>query len=80
EILGMEGEVSARARNVASAYEEALDAYFAAKFDDAIAKCQALATTAPDDGPCQTLIRRAEHMKEHRPPADWNGVWVMHSK
>ncbi|MFH1077701.1 MAG: adenylate/guanylate cyclase domain-containing protein [Patescibacteria group bacterium] len=80
EILGMEGSVSARDRNIATAYEEALDAYFAARFDAAIAACQALAATAPKDGPCQTLIRRAEHMKEHRPPSDWNGAWVMHSK
>ncbi|MBU1448826.1 adenylate/guanylate cyclase domain-containing protein [Patescibacteria group bacterium] len=80
EILGMEGSVSARDRITVAAYEEALDAYFASKFDDAITKCEALATTAPKDGPCQTLIRRAGHMKEHRPPPGWNGVWVMHSK
>jgi adenylate cyclase len=80
EILGIEGQVAPKERKLAADFEAALDAYFARDFDAAIARCEAIRKTWPDDGPCATLIDRATHMKTHAPPPDWNGVWVMHTK
>jgi adenylate cyclase len=74
ELLGPAG--TARGGAVV-AYEQALDDYFARRFEAAIA---ALAPHAGNDGPCRVLLARSRALREAPPPADWDGVYVATSK
>lgn len=58
------------------AYEHALDAYFARRFDDAIE----LLREAPADPPSAALVARCRGYLDEPPPADWDGVFVATSK
>jgi adenylate cyclase len=70
ELLGPRGTVLGAA---AQAYEQALDDYFARRFDAVIA---ALEPHAEADGPCRVLLARSLALREAPPPADWDGAYV----
>ncbi len=74
-LLGLRAE-SADAIARASAYERALDAYFARDFPRALALLGALG----DDPPSRVLETRCVAMLGRPPPPDWNGVYVATEK
>ena len=67
-------------KQLAKDFETALEAYFSRNFADAIAKCETIQRTMPNDGPTKLLIDRANHFTETPPPADWVGTWVYTKK
>jgi adenylate cyclase len=80
EVLAMSKDVREKDQRLVSAFEAALDAYFARDFDDAIQKAETILASYPDDGPSKTLITRSKFWKENPPPADWDGTWVFTKK
>jgi adenylate cyclase len=75
ELLGARG-ASGLALAVARTYEQALDAYFARRFDDAIQ----LLDRQLDDPPSRVLCERCARLCESPPPDGWDGVYVASSK
>jgi adenylate cyclase len=77
EVYELLGRRDGAERPAAAArYEQALDAYFARRFDDALA----LLGDAPGDPPAQVLGERCRHLRVQPPPAGWDGVYVATDK
>jgi adenylate cyclase len=74
ELLGPAGEAASPA---VTAYEAALEDYFARGFDSAIER---LVPHAPADAPSRVLLERCRALRDDPPPADWDGVYVATSK
>jgi adenylate cyclase len=75
ELLGRRRDLSQRPGAVVR-YEQALEAYFARRFDEALT----LLADAGDDPPSAVLAARCRHLRVEPPPADWNGVYVAKEK
>jgi adenylate cyclase len=75
ELLGRREAAAPRPAFVAR-YEQALDAYFARRFDDALAILDGCA----DDAPSRVLAERCRHFRVEGPPADWDGIYVAKDK
>jgi adenylate cyclase len=75
ELLGRRGAPGLPVE-VARVYEEALDAYFARRFDEAMA----LLEPQRDDPPSAVLYARCARLREAPPPDGWDGVYVATSK
>ncbi|MDD5437703.1 MAG: adenylate/guanylate cyclase domain-containing protein [Patescibacteria group bacterium] len=80
-------EVMKRNKNASQAdkqfikkFEDALAAYFAKDFAQAVQLTSELLSERPEDGPSKTLKARSDHFLQEPPPGDWNGVWVMTKK
>jgi adenylate cyclase len=80
EVLGLEGAVSAELASAAKVYEEALDAYLARNFDNALSMFERAAQKRPNDKAASVLIARCRRYQITPPPADWTGVSAMESK
>jgi len=74
ELVGRSGP-SAKS-DVLAAYEAALSAYFARRFEPAL---ELLADNA-EDRPSQVLANRCHHFLATPPPPEWNGVYVATEK
>jgi adenylate cyclase len=79
ELLGIRGEVPTDVLDARDVYERALDAYFAADFEDAGALFSRAAALRPDDRAAAMMRERAATLAED-PPLSWNGVHVMLEK
>jgi adenylate cyclase len=75
ELVGRRRDPGERAQVIAR-YEQALQAYFDRRFDEALA----LIGDACRDRPSQILAERCQRLRVEPPPADWNGVYVAHEK
>jgi adenylate cyclase len=75
ELLGRRRDVR-EIPAVIARYEQALDAYFARRFDAALA----LLADAADDRPSEVLAARCRALRAAPPPGDWNGVYVAREK
>jgi len=75
ELLGRRETAAPRPAFVAR-YEQALEAYFARRFDDALAILDGCA----DDAPSRVLAERCRHFRIEGPPADWDGIYVAKEK
>jgi adenylate cyclase len=62
------------------AYEDALAAYQAQKWDAAEQKLLELCARFGEDGPAQALLDREKDFRAHPPAADWDGVYVSTTK
>jgi len=80
QVMETVDKVNPSQRELAKAFEVALDAYFARDFDGAITKCDAILATYPNDGPTKNLKTRAEHFRTDPPPSEWVGTWVYTKK
>lgn len=80
QVVGMNGNVEDGYAKFAKQYEVALGHYYARRFDQAIAECEALLAINPDDLSTKNLMERCRIYKESPPPEDWNGAWVMTKK
>lgn len=67
-------------QTLARDFEVALESYFAKKFQDARARCDAILVTHPDDGPTSNLRERARAFITNPPPESWNGAWIYTKK
>ena len=61
-------------------FADALAAYRAQCWPQAIEKLEQLLILYPDDGPSHEFLRRCHEYIGHPPPADWDGVYVMETK
>ncbi|MHB8830788.1 MAG: CHASE2 domain-containing protein, partial [Patescibacteria group bacterium] len=80
EVMKRSKNASQVERQFVKKFEDALAAYFAKDFSQAVQLTSELLSERTDDGPSKTLKARAEHFIQEPPPADWNGVWVMMKK
>ena len=74
ELLGPVG--AARGPEI-TAYEAALDHYFARRFSQAIAGLAAFVETDP---PSKVLLERCQTFLASPPPPEWDGTWIARSK
>jgi adenylate cyclase len=63
-----------------AAYNGALAAYKGRRFEEGIALFGALSEQRPGDGLVKMYLERCRQMKDHPPPADWDGVFKMTTK
>jgi adenylate cyclase len=61
-------------------FDEGLEKYKQAQWDDAIAVFKRALEIKPGDPPSELYIRRCEDLKEHPPPEPWDGVFTMTKK
>ena len=66
--------------DVVSYFNEGMRNYRAAKFSNAIAQFEKALACHPRDKLSTTYIERCQHLVDHPPGDDWNGVWVMTQK
>jgi adenylate cyclase len=75
ELLGRRDAATLRPA-FAAGYEQALEAYFARRFDDALA----ILDGCRDDPPSRVLAARCRQFRLEGPPAGWNGIYVAKEK
>jgi adenylate cyclase len=75
ELLGRRDTAVPRPEVVVR-YERALDAYFARRFDDALA----ILDGCGDDAPSRVLAERCRRFRAEGPPSDWDGIYVAKEK
>jgi adenylate cyclase len=76
EVFELLGPAGTPVPGRVSAYERALQAYWARDFDGAAAILEG----HPEDPPSRTLLERCRGFAKAPPPPDWDGVWVAASK
>ncbi len=79
ELLGLRGAISAETAEFRALYESALEVYFAGEFERAEALFEQAKRFRPSDIGAGTMRDRC-YMLASNPPADWNGVHIMHEK
>lgn len=80
EVLERMSSAIESQKQLAQSFEAALEAYFSKNFQDAIAKCHAILSAHPDDGPSKNLLERSQQFLVAPPPAEWDGTWVFTKK
>jgi adenylate cyclase len=80
ELLGEVGRVAPTVLAARDRYEAALEAYFAQRFEEAIAGFGAAAELRPTDRAATTMAQRAGNLQAYSPGPDWNGVHVATTK
>jgi class 3 adenylate cyclase len=73
EILGRKGELTPKPLSSRDSYQEALGAYRAQQWDDALRALHASLEATPDDGPSTALLKRIEALRADPPSRDWDG-------
>jgi adenylate cyclase len=61
-------------------YHDGVALYRDRRFAEAVRLFAALAEETPEDGPTALYRRRAEELRDHPPPPDWDGVYVARAK
>ena len=75
EILGRKGELTSQQMALRDGYLEALVAYRARRWKDALVALKAALEAMPGDGPSLALVRRIESLKANPLLEDWDGSW-----
>lgn len=75
--LGAPGETDAEA---IAAFEAALTAWSARRFDDARAGFEAVLTLWPGDAPARDYLRALDAFRDNPPPPDWDGAVSLNTK
>jgi adenylate cyclase len=75
EILGRKDELTPQLLSSRDSYQEALGAYRAQRWDDALRALHASLEAMPGDGPSTALLKRIEALKADPPSRDWDGSW-----
>lgn len=82
--LGLKSEIDTALVTQADAFASILADYRAQRWEAAEAKLQALiqqaASTTASIQLYQIYLERIDHLRQHPPAADWDGVWVFESK
>jgi len=63
-----------------SAYKDGINLYLARDWEKAIAAFSTVLQLLPEDGPAQVYIDRCEEFKQHPPPENWDGRYILKSK
>lgn len=79
-VLSLKEQITDEARRRVAKFEEALQAYFDRKFEEAITKAKAYLEIWPEDVAAQNLIKRCEAYHQTPPPAEWDGTYVLTKK
>ena len=82
ELLGKKGEMDETVKELLPHYNQGLDFYKQADWDEAIACFDKALELNPNDGPSETLLKRCQLMKKSLlvKKEDWDGVYSMTSK
>jgi adenylate cyclase len=80
ELVAAKGQLTAQQQAVHAAFAEALAAYRAQRWDEAVAGFQKVLQIAPTDGPARVFIKRCETLRAAALPSDWNGVYKLEEK
>jgi adenylate cyclase len=76
ELLGgADGDALERLERRATALAPVLAAYRAARFDDAVAACEAALAADPDDALVAAYLARCRRLSGAPPGPGWDGVW-----
>ena len=79
ELLGMRGLVASDILHARDLYEAGLEAYFAGDFEPAERMFDEAARARPTDLAAPTMRDRCREIAAD-PPANWDGIHVMHEK
>ena len=79
ELIGRKGEIATTILDARADYESALDAYFAGDFEQAIGLFTQASHLRPDDLAAPMMSERCRTLAA-APPAEWDGIHVMHEK
>jgi adenylate cyclase len=80
EVIESMDSASVEQKEYARSFEEALDAYFGRRFDQAVSLCGAMLRERPEDKSPRLLSDRARAFLSHPPADDWDGRWVFTKK
>lgn len=79
ELIGRKGEIPTVTLDARADYESALEAYFAGDFEQAIGLFAEAARLRPDDLAATMMSERCRALAA-APPAEWDGIHIMHEK
>ncbi len=80
ELRGLSEEIDDQERRFEELCEQALDAYLARDFEQAMSSWQQASDLVGGDRACQVMMDRCREFVRQPPPQDWNGVYVARSK
>ncbi len=81
ELVGYRSKVAGTNKELkAKAFEEGLAEYRARRFEEAVRRFRNCLDLDAEDGPSAVFTERCALLKDHPPPADWDGVFVMKTK
>jgi adenylate cyclase len=80
ELVAAKGQLTAQQQAVHAAFAEALVAYRAQRWDQAVAGFQKVLQIVPADGPAQVFLKRCETLRAAPLPLDWDGVYKLENK
>jgi adenylate cyclase len=79
ELIGPKGAAPTQILEARAVYESALDAYFAGGFEQAAALFAGASSLRPDDLAATSMRARCQALAAN-PPAEWDGIYIMHEK
>ncbi|HEU0217421.1 MAG TPA: adenylate/guanylate cyclase domain-containing protein [Stellaceae bacterium] len=79
ELISLKGAAPTQILEARAVYENALDAYFAGKFEQANALFAGASSLRPDDLAATSMRSRCQALAA-QPPAEWDGIYIMHEK
>jgi adenylate cyclase len=80
QLVAAKGQITAEQRAVNATFAEALAAYRAQRWDQAVAGFRQVLQIAPMDGPAQVFLKRCETLRAASLPTDWAGVYKLDAK
>ena len=80
EVMARAGALTGAQDGLRTHYAEALAAYRARRFDQALAAFNAALEAVPGDGPSRTMLARIAQFEGNPPDAGWDGAWRLDSK
>jgi len=80
ELLARDSDATPAQRRLCTAFADALDAYGARRWDDAVMRCAALLHAFPDDGPSRFYLQLASRHAADPPPPEWDAIVRMTTK
>jgi len=80
ELVAAKGQLTAQQQDLHAAFAEALAAYRAQRWDQAVAGFQKVLHIVPTDGPAPVFIKRCETLRTAPLPPDWDGVYKLETK
>jgi adenylate cyclase len=80
ELVAAKGQITAQQQDLHAVFAEALAAYRAQRWDQAVAGFQKVLHIVPTDGPAQVFLKRCETLRLAPLPLDWDGVYKLETK
>lgn len=80
EVRGYRRDESELWLQAEAAYKNGISLYLARDWEKAIAAFSTVLQLLPEDGPAQVYIDRCEEFKQHPPPENWDGRYILKSK